>query len=88
MFPIPSRFNGLVTLYIEKNYVVFIPDRTIDGTAAGEEKRKRQEAAQSETDDIIAAVSWLRQRSDVDAARVAVSGICGAKMCSRFWKRR
>lgn len=72
----PSKFNQLADFYLAKNYVFCVPDRT-----GGElpvvkgQRKKRNPTAEGETEDIIAAVSWVRQQSYVDASKVAVSGV-------------
>lgn len=71
----PSQFDRLARFYLEMKYVLFVPDR---GATPGQKDDGSPEAFErindAKTKDLISAISWIRQQSYVNAAKVAVSG--------------
>ncbi len=72
----PSQFAALAKLYLDRNYVFFIPDRAGNSEEDGKQKKNVPfaEDLRAKNHDLISALSWLRQQSFVIATKVAVSG--------------
>lgn len=69
----PTQFARLAKLYVENNYVFFIPDR-LQTIPSKTTKPTPLDLSLAMNDHMIAALSWLRQQSFVDSTKVAVSG--------------
>jgi carboxymethylenebutenolidase len=84
---LPGSQPSLAKFYIAHSYVFFIPHRRGQGRSPGdyiqdqvaqappaERAQLMVELQKAEVDDVIAALSYLKSRSFVDPARIAISG--------------
>jgi dienelactone hydrolase len=84
---LPGSQPALASFYTAHSYVFFIPHRRGQGRSPGdyiqdliarapppERARRMIELQQSELDDVIAALNYLKSRPFVDPARIAISG--------------
>jgi carboxymethylenebutenolidase len=84
---LPGSQPALAKFYTAHSYVFFVPHRRGQGRSPGdyiqdlvaqspasERARRMVEFQQAEVDDVIAGLNYLRSRSFVDPARIAISG--------------
>ena len=84
---LPGSQPELATFYTAHSYVFFIPHRRGQGRSPGEyiqdqvaqappgeRARRMVELQQTEVDDVIAGLNYLKARPFIDAARIAISG--------------
>jgi carboxymethylenebutenolidase len=84
---LPGSQPALAKFYTAHSYVFFVPHRRGQGRSPGdyiqdlvaqspasERARRMVELQQAEVDDVIAGLNYLRSRSFVDPARIAISG--------------
>jgi carboxymethylenebutenolidase len=84
---LPGSQPALAKFYTLHSYVFFVPHRRGQGRSPGdyiqdlvaqappgERAQRMVELQQAEVDDVIAALNYLRSRSFVDPARIALSG--------------
>jgi len=84
---LPGSQPALAKFYTAHSYVFFVPHRRGQGrspgdyiqdlvaqVSPGERARRMVELQQAETDDVIAALNYLRSQPFVDSARIAISG--------------
>jgi len=84
---LPGSQPTLANFYTAHSYVFFVPHRRGQGHSAGdyiqdlvvqvppgERARRMVELQESEVDDVIAGLNYLRSQSFVDPARIAISG--------------
>jgi carboxymethylenebutenolidase len=84
---LPGSQPALATFYTAHSYVFFVPHRRGQGRSPGdyiqdlvaqspasERARRMVELQQSEVDDVIAGLNYLRSRPFVDTSRIAISG--------------
>lgn len=79
------QFAALAKFYVQNKYVLFIPDRSSNEDERTKTKNKEAkffEVSTATSNDLIAAISWLRQQSFVNAGNVAVSGIMNGSLQS------
>lgn len=83
----PPDFSGQAAFYLPRGYAVFAPHRRGHGRSASEvaypadvldtlegDPARLVSLVEAQFEDVLAAISYLRTRDDIDASRVTVAG--------------